>query len=181
VASKLNIFEIDQPLHQAWKKKRLRELSMDLSKSLHFVPVNFEGGELWWNELVKAGFDVRRPAVVTSTGLSMYLTREAIVSTLRQISRLATGSTFAMTFMIPLEMAAPDERVGREAAERGARMSGTPFISFFTPNEILGLARETGFKKVEHISAGYLEERYFNGRTDGLKPSTSEEFLLART
>lgn len=34
-----------------------------------------------------------------------------------------------------------------------ARANGTPFISFFTPPEMLALAREAGFREVRHVSA----------------------------
>ena len=85
-----------------------------------------------------------------------------------------------MTFLVPLEFADPEIRLGLQMAERGARTSGTPFISFFTPTEMLALACEAGFEKVEHVSAATLAQRYFAGRTDGLRPpSNSEELLVA--
>lgn len=87
-----------------------------------------------------------------------------------------------MSFMLPIEMVDAEIRVGVERAAEGARASGTPFISFFTPNEILALAREAGFKEVEHVSAAMLAERYFAGRSDGLRPpNNSEELLVAKT
>jgi O-methyltransferase involved in polyketide biosynthesis len=43
-----------------------------------------------------AVFDASRPAVVASTGVTLYLTRDAIAATLRQIATLAPGSTLAM-------------------------------------------------------------------------------------
>jgi O-methyltransferase involved in polyketide biosynthesis len=73
-------------------------------------------------------------------------------------------------------------RPGLEQAANGARASGTPFISFFTPNEMLELARAAGFKHVEHVSAAALTQRYFAGRPDGLAlPNNTEEILVART
>jgi O-methyltransferase involved in polyketide biosynthesis len=73
-------------------------------------------------------------------------------------------------------------RPGVERAAEGARASGTPFISFFTPDQILALARDAGFKQVRHVSAAMLAERYFANRTDGLRPPTnSEELLVAHT
>ena len=73
-------------------------------------------------------------------------------------------------------------RPGVERAAEGARASGTPFISFFTPTEMLTLARDAGFREVQHVSAATLAERYFAGRTDGLRPpSNSEETLVATT
>lgn len=64
---------------------------------------------------------------------------------------------------------------------KGARAAGTPFLSFYRPPQILALARETGFREVRHISAADLEQRYFAGRTDGLRPSRGEELLVATT
>ena len=64
----------------------------------------------------------------------------------------------------------------------GARASGTPFISFFTPAEMLALAREAGFRDAQHVPAAELARRYFAGRTDGLRPpNNAEELLLATT
>jgi len=69
----------------------------------------------------------------------------------------------------------------REATERFARAAGTPLISFFAPQEMLALAREVGFRETRHVSAASLTERYFAGRSDGLRPSSSEELLVATT
>jgi methyltransferase (TIGR00027 family) len=182
LASRLTVFEIDQPGTQSWKQQRLVQLGLGIPHWLRFVPVNFESGAAWWEQLESAGFDPTRPAVVASSGVSMYLTREAVATTLRQIASLAPGSTLAMTFLLPIELSDPAVRPGLERAISGARASGTPFISFFTPSEILALAREAGFKKARHICAEVLTERYFLGRSDGLRPpSGAEEMLVADT
>jgi len=180
IASSLRIFEVDQPGPQAWKRQRLIELGFGIPQWLRFVPVDFEAGGSWWEQLDRAGFDPAQPAVVASTGVSLYLTREAIAATLRQIAALAPGSTLAMTFILPLEHADPEERPGYEAAAKGARASGTPFISFFTPPEMLAMARDAGFRDVRHVSSADLTRRYFAGRSDGLRPG-SEQLLVATT
>jgi methyltransferase (TIGR00027 family) len=182
IASRLRIFEVDRPGPQAWKRQRLIELGFGVPEWLRFVPVDFEAGDDWWTRLTAAGFDATRPAVVTSTGVSMYLTREAISATLRQVAALAPGSTFAMTFLLPLELADPEIRPALQMAEKGARASGTPFISFFLPDEIIAQAREAGFRKAEHVSAATLTQRYFAGRPDNLHPpNNAEELLVAMT
>lgn len=57
-----------------------------------------------------------------------------------------------------------------------------PFISFFTPTEMLKLARDAGFQEAQHVSASTLTQRYFSDRTDGLRPpDNSEELLVAAT
>ncbi|NWK46773.1 class I SAM-dependent methyltransferase [Ralstonia pickettii] len=181
VASRMTVFEVDQPGPQAWKRQRLADVGLGVPDWLRFVPVDFEARESWQDALVAAGFDASRPTIVVSTGVSMYLSKEANAATLRQVASLAPGSMLAMTFLLPLEMADPDVRPGLEMAEKGARASGTPFISFFTPPEMLALARENGFRDAQHISADMLTERYFLGRTDGLRPPRNAEELLLAT
>jgi methyltransferase (TIGR00027 family) len=182
IASHLKVFEVDQPGPQAWKRQRLIELGFGVPDWLRFVPVDFEAGGSWRDGLVTAGFDDSKPAIVVSTGVSMYLTKDANAATLREVAALAPGSTLAMTFLLPLEMADPEVRPGLEMAEKGARASGTPFLSFFTPPEILALAHEAGFREARHVSAADLTERYFMGRSDGLRPPTNaEELLVANT
>jgi methyltransferase (TIGR00027 family) len=175
----LRVFEVDQPGAQAWKRQRLIELGFGIPDWLRLVPVDFEAGGSWWQQLAAAGFDPGQPAVVASTGVSMYLTKDATAATLRQLAALAPGSTLAMTFLLPTELLDDADRSGLQAAERGARTSGTPFISFYTPQEMLALAREAGFKDAQHVSGSSLAARYFADRTDGLRPSTGEDFVVA--
>ncbi|KPU88854.1 methyltransferase [Variovorax paradoxus] len=178
LASRLRIYEIDRPGPQAWKRRRLQELGFGLPEGLRFVPVDFEAGASWRDELAAAGFDPKRPAVVASTGVSMYLSREANRATLREVASFAPGTRFAMSFLLPLEMADPTVRPGLEMAVKGARASGTPFVSFFAPREAVALARESGFADATHVSAADLSERYFADRSDGLRPPDGAEDLL---
>jgi methyltransferase (TIGR00027 family) len=177
LASRMQVFEADRPSPQAWKRRRLIELGYGVPDWLHLVPVDFEGA--WWDQLVSAGFDVRRRAVVASTGVAMYLTREANLATLLQIATLAPGSTLAMSFMLPLDLIDSAERQQLESVQKGARAAGTPFLSSFAPTEMLALARQAGFAQAEYVSASDLTERYFRGRADGLGPSSGEAILVA--
>ncbi|RDU96873.1 class I SAM-dependent methyltransferase [Trinickia dinghuensis] len=181
IASRLQIFEVDQPAAQRWKRRRLTELGFGVPPSLHLVPVDFEAGESWWEELLSNGFDAGRAALVSSTGVSMYLTHEAIMAMLRNVAALPKGSTFAMTFLLPLELLPEEERPRHEAVYERARAAGTPFISFFTPDRIVELAREAGFAHARYVSTDDLAQRYFNGRADGLRPAVGEAFLVAGT
>jgi methyltransferase (TIGR00027 family) len=181
LCSRLRVFEVDRLGPQAWKRQRLVELGYGIPQHLRMVPVDFERDSTW-DKLVQTGFDPKRPAVVASTGVSMYLTKEAVAATLRDVAALASPSTLAMSFLLPIEMTDPAVRPGIERAAQGARASGTPFISFFTPSEMVALARAAGFRDAKHVSADVLAERYFSGRTDGLRPpSHAEELLIATT
>lgn len=179
IASQLQVFEVDRPGSQAWKRKRLVETGFAIPGWLHFVPVDFESGQSWWERLIAAGFDKSRPALVVSTGVSMYLTKEANLSTLRQTAQLASGSTFAMTFMLSPDLLEPEERSVLEFVTKKAREAGTPFLSLFSPPEILAMAQEAGFKTSRYVSSEELYQRYFAERSDGLRAGNAEGFLVA--
>ncbi len=181
LGAELRIFEVDQPGTQAWKRRRLTEVGFGVPDRLRLVPIDFETGQSWWDGLSAAGFQPDRAAVVASTGVSMYLTKDATAATLRQLAALAPGSAVAMTFLLPAELVDEADRPGLEASTRGARGSGTPFVSFYSPDEMKALALDAGFREVENISSGTLADRYFAGRADGLRPSSGEELIVART
>jgi methyltransferase (TIGR00027 family) len=176
VAAGLRVFEIDQPGHQAWKRQRLFDLGFGIPPWLRLVSVDFGAGDSWWERLLAAGFDPARPAVMASTGVSMFLTKQTTAATLRQAAALAPGSTLAMTFILPLELTNP-----QLAAERKASPVPSIFISFYTPHEILEMACPAGFGDPRYISGDELGQRYFGGRPDGLAPGSAEAFLFATT
>jgi methyltransferase (TIGR00027 family) len=181
LGSRLTVFEIDKPTTQEWKRMRLIELGFDIPEWLKLVPVDFEAGESWLEKLARAGFQKNQPAVVASTGVIMYLTREAVEASLKEIAKLAPGSALAMTFILPMDLIDPEERPGLEVAAKMARAAGTPFLSSFSPEEIQTLARDCGFKTAKHVSPAEMTKRYFAGRTDDLKPGSGEHMLVART
>ncbi len=78
------MFEVERPGTQAWKRRRLAELGYAVPDWLRFVPVDFEGD--WWAQLSAAGLDTDRPAVVAATGVTMYLTLDAITTMFRRVA-----------------------------------------------------------------------------------------------
>jgi len=180
LAEQVQVFEIDQPGPQAWKRERLEALGYGVGANLHLIPVDFEADDDWWHALLAAGFDPSARALVSSSGVSMYITKEATATTLQRLAAMAPGSLVAMTFMLPVELADEADRPGLLGAARGAAASGTPWISFFEPDEIVAMAREAGFSEVRSVPTAELADRYLADRTDGLRPATGEGMLLAR-
>jgi methyltransferase (TIGR00027 family) len=174
-AGRMRVFEIDEPATQAWKRARLDELGYGVPEWLTLVPVDFEAGDSWWAKLIENGFDAAQPVVLSCAGVTMYLTREAVVGTLRQAAQAAPGSTLALTFILPTAFDEPQEP-GK--AKPGPRIR---FRSYFTDGEMLALAREAGFREVRVVSTEDVTDRYFAGRADGFRPAAGEPFLLATT
>lgn len=180
ISSQVDIYEIDQPDTLIWKEEKLIENAYKIPENLHFVPVDFETTS-WWTELLNKGFDTNKKAVVSCTGVTLYLTKKAITDTLKKMTLLASGSTIAIAFYLPLEQLDEEDKPMQEIAINGAAASGTPFVSFFSVEDIVKLAGEIGLKEIQTVSTKDMIEKYFKGRTDNLVPASGEFFLVAKT
>ena len=178
IASRLSVFEIDQPITQLWKQNRLKELGFGTPSWLRFVPVNFEV-DSWWEKLIASGFDTSKLSVISSLGVSMYISKEATMETLESVASLTSGSTFIMTYLIPIEDVEPEDQDLLRFSMKGAERSGTPFISFYTQVEITKLVQEAGFNKIKIITTKNLRKKYFSGRKDKFRLINGEEILVA--
>lgn len=120
IASRLQVYEIDQPHTLQWKKERLIKLGFGIPDYLHFVPVNFETTS-WLDALIKSSFDMNKPAVITCTGVTIYLTKQAIESTLKHMATFAKGSILAITLYLPIALLDEEDKAMQEIGEKGAR------------------------------------------------------------
>lgn len=175
----LRIYEVDEPVTQEWKRQRLDELQLDPPSNLHYAPVDFESGQSWVEALEHAGFDPSSPAVVASMGVTQYIGRDATRSTMRLVAGLAVRTLFVSTFIVPVDLIDPAELKVRKTTEEGASATGHPWIGVYSPQEFITLAMEAGLEP-SHVTARDLTERYFSDRTDGLRPASSEDILVAR-
>jgi methyltransferase (TIGR00027 family) len=174
----VQVYEIDAPGTQAWKRQRLDQLGL-LGPRLHLVPVDFEAGQSWLDAAVAAGLDPASPTAVSMLGVTMYLSREAVLATLRAASSLTAGSKMIFSYSRPIEMAPPEIQPILAAAAQGAAASGHPWLSLLAPDEAADLARAAGFGDVQVVTSTDLHERYFAGRRDGLSPAGGEDLVVA--
>jgi len=175
----LKVFEVDHPASQAWKLERVGELGLPLSSSQVFVPVDFEAAAVQ-DALGAAGFDWAAPAMFCWTGVAPYLTAQAIESTLHTIAAAAPGSE--VVFSYRAEDAALDD-AGTQYARIYTPIAasvGEPLQPGWPVSEIERVVSRCGLKVVDHPSRAQLQQRYFAGRTDGLRPSTFEALVAAR-
>src|SRR5262249_33250070 len=90
VAEGLRVFEVDVPATQAWKRELLARTGIAPPPSLTFVPVDFERQALP-EQLRAAGFRADQPTFFSWLGVTMYLTRDAVLSTLKFLASRAPG------------------------------------------------------------------------------------------
>ena len=87
----LRIFEVDHPASQAAKRRLLADAGIALPPTLTFVPVDFERERLI-DALVRGGVDTSAQVFVSWLGVTVYLTREAVLETLAAVATLPAGS-----------------------------------------------------------------------------------------
>lgn len=132
--------------------------------SLTYAPVDFERDTLA-NGLRAAGFDFEKPAFFAWLGVTPYLTRAAIMSTLGFIAARRPKSGVAFDYAEP-----PSEAHAgfRAMAERVAAL-GEPFRSLLDPQELAASLKALGFHRIEDFGGEALNARYFQNRADGAR------------
>ena len=111
-------------------------------------------------------------------GVSQYITKEAVSSTIEELSTLVqtTPLTFFISYVDELFGIEPEACFGKgypKAAKRAERIKtlsakvGEPWISFYTAEEIANLLSRNGFSVVENVTLEDLNSVYFTpvGRT----------------
>ncbi len=174
----LRLFEVDHPATQAWKRQRALSLALPRNERHVFVPVDFETQDLG-DCLSRAGFDWSCPTFFSWVGTTMYLSKEAIGTTLRLVATCAPGSEIVLSYNQDLSFV---DDIGREflsAVTPQADEIREPVLTSFTPAEMEELLVRWGLAVAEHPTSHEMFDRYGAGRTDGLRPYTLERLIAA--
>jgi methyltransferase (TIGR00027 family) len=161
----LQVFEVDHPATQQWKRELTLSNGLPDPSCLHYVPVDFEHQNLA-QQLAICGLDFAAPTVFAWLGVVPYLTYRAFRATLDFIARFPEGSGVIFDYALPRHALAPHELEARDALSARVQSIGEPFQLFFTPEEMK--MELTQFQRVEDLDARELNARYFANRTDGL-------------
>jgi len=176
--SDVRVFEVDFPATQAWKHERLRDAGLAVPDMLTFAPVDFERESLA-DGLARAGFRHDRPAFFQWLGVTPYLTRETISSTLDFIAGIP-GSAVAFDYTEPLESQSPARRASLTTMAESAAARGEPWLSFFDPPEIAAILRDKGFRDIEDLGFADVIKHYSPELGRGLQPGGGHVIRAAR-
>ncbi|WP_407167076.1 hypothetical protein [Bradyrhizobium sp. ORS 111] len=103
-------------------------------------------------------------------------------ATLREVASLAPGSIFAMSFLLPLQLADAETRPGLELAVKGARQRNAVHELRHPRRRSSRSPATPASAQRHHVSTDDLAARYFAGRSDSPCPArNAEELLVART
>jgi methyltransferase (TIGR00027 family) len=174
----LRVFEVDHPATQAWKRARLHAAGITPPDSLIFAPVDFEQQTLA-DGLRRAGFRADEPAFFSLLGVAIYLTRDAVMGTLKLVASLPAGSAIVFDYALPSSALSENERARREALASRVAAIGEPWITYFDPSSLMSEIRQLGFTQVDDLGPGEANDRYFKDRTDGLRVGRSSHLMKA--
>jgi methyltransferase (TIGR00027 family) len=178
-AADLRVFEVDHPATQAWKRRQLEAAGIAPPESLRFVPVDFES-ELLQERLASGGFRADAPAFFSWLGVSMYLTRQAVLGTLGYVASLPRGSGIVFDYALPPASMSLVRRLAMRALLQRVAAAGEPWKTFFEPRELTRELQALGFALLEDLGPEELNARFFRDRTDGLRTGGLGRVMHAR-
>ncbi len=155
---KIEVFEVDQPHTQEFKRKRLIDLNWEIPEGLHFVSTDFKQ-ESVAEALLRTPYNPRAKSFFSLLGVTMYLSPRDVYETLRLIAQIApVGSSVIFDYHTETDTSL--HQIRKELQKMGESMDTT-----FDPALLADELRKAGFCLLEDLSPTAIQERYFKGRT----------------
>lgn len=161
-----NVFEVDHPLTQKDKARRIIKAKGKIPDNLILTAVDFSKDNLK-EKLISAGFDTKKKSFFSLLGVSFYLTKKQIESTLESIADLCSdGSTLVFDYA--------DERLFTSSVKRVRNMiamaaaGGEEMKSCFSYNELEKLLEKHGFLIYELLTSPDIQSSFFDGHGGNL-------------
>lgn len=174
----LQIFEIDFPATQTFKIQRIKECGLSLPDSVHFIAADLSQ-ESVAEALSRSSFEPNRLTFFSWLGVTMYLTPEANLATLRSIASCTpSASELVFTYFDERLFRAQSESF-RELEQRVAAV-GEPFLSGFDPATLAATLASCGLDLIEDLDGSDVVTRYDRTGEHGLGQSGFSHIALAR-
>ena len=177
LCSGLDVYEVDHPASQKWKRDCLETSGVELPDNLSFVPFDFENTTL--EDALKAGgVSIEKPTMFSWLGVQMYLTDEAVKATLDVMGRFATGSTLVMDFIMPdYETATRREENSVEDLTKIVANMREPFLSQYTTNDLSERFESAGFSANYFPTVGEFSDKFLAGDRARLEMDPNAQYL----
>ncbi|AAT61713.1 MULTISPECIES: class I SAM-dependent methyltransferase [Bacillus cereus group] len=176
--NKIEVFEVDHPSTQKFKKERIKEAELEVPNHLHFVSMDFTKG-FSYEQLQNEGFENKK-TFFSLLGVSYYLTKEELSSLIECLFEMVPeGSSIVFDY--------PDENLFTEKGlsnrvenmVKMAAIGGEPMKSCFSYAEMEALLEKAGLLIYEHLSPEDINTLYFEGRNDYLEAFETVHYVHA--
>jgi methyltransferase (TIGR00027 family) len=164
------VFELDHPATQAWKRNRLDRLTLGPQLPPKLVPIDFNRQDLG-TTLIEGGYQTDSRTLFIWEGVTQYIQEEAVDATLRFVATSSPpGSRLVFTYVdrALINGSRGGEKIQRLLAQ--LQRQGEPWVFGIHPTEVPGFLTARGLVLVEDVGAADYRHRYLEpiGRTMNL-------------
>lgn len=160
----VRFFEIDLPATSGDKQDRVEKILGSKPGWVTYVPIDFNHQTLE-EVLAKAGFDKKRRTFYVWEGVTYFISKAGVESTLRFIAdHSAPGSRVVFDYMLA------DVVQGRDYSAYGSRKTvfwvayqGEPYVYGIAPGNLENIVNRPGLKLLSDLGPGELSRRYLTG------------------
>lgn len=178
LANKIEIFEIDHPSTQRFKKERIKEAEFEIPNNLHFVSMDFTKG--FSNEQLRNEAFENKKTFFSLLGVTYYLTKEELSSLIECLFEMVPAGS-SIVFDYPDENLFTEKGLSNrvENMVKMAAVGGEPMKSCFSYAEMEALLEKAGLLIYEHLSPKDINKLYFEGRSDYLEAFETVHYVHA--
>lgn len=171
----IEVFEVDHPVTQFYKRKRIAELEWNIPNNVHFVPVDFQKDKLS-EKLLEHGFAIEKPTFFSILGVTYYLTLPVFTDTLQQIATISSKDS-----MVAFDFPQKQEKKSRlmEELEDMTHRLGETMQGGYTCNEIQQVLQTLGFVTDALLSPDRIQKLYLTNQDDAVHAFDAIHFLSA--
>lgn len=180
-AGALSIYEVDHPATQALKRRLLANHTAAQAGQPHYIAADLAEESLA-TALERSPFDSSRPAFFSWLGVTMYLSREANLATLRAVASCAArGSELVFTYVDEaLLRPGHDTPADFRELQQAVASAGEGFLSGFDPAGLVALLHSLGYELLEDLGGDALVQRYDAAGVNGLRSNPAAHIAHAR-
>lgn len=175
---RLQVFELDHPQSQAFKRERLAAAGLVDPPNLHFGGVDFER-ESVAEALERLPFQSDQPAVFAWLGVTMYLTQAAIEGTWRALRDVAAPGSELVFDFVHADALSGTASPGLQKVRGRTHAVGEAIITGIDPMTLGAELEASGWTLIENLDSAEIHRRWFARRTDGYMVGTAGRLACA--
>lgn len=156
----IDSFEIDHPVTQAKKLKRIRRARLRVPARHHFVAADLSQVSTV-DALSGSEFDMSRPTFTSLLGVAYYLTPESLANTARSMAAaLPAGTRIVLDYLLEEEQCKREHLGFRQRLLDFVKRRGEPMRSEYSIESMTKLMAGAGLSTVENFPVTDLEQTY---------------------
>lgn len=159
-------FEVDHPVTQQDKLKRVNRIFGDLPRHVTYVPIDFNQETL--SKLFDFGYSKQSKTLFIWEGVVYYLAAEAVDSTLEFVAKNSgPGSSIIFDYMYASALTAAHKRGEVARMQRYSRLTGEGLVFGIEEGKIEEFLSQRGYAQIKNATSQDFKQAYFTSGNQG--------------